>query len=237
MGADVGLFGKFAKAGETQARQKRGGGQFLGSPEPLPSGCNQWDYRPSFATNRAPTLPRNGAGRAAFSSGAVRVLPRAALLRVSLLFVVALTGIEPATSQFSSVPLGLSNCVFGAVQFATRAFVAVRMADVLPWCCPAAGIRLIAGQSDTVGRLASIFLANVIQPSRSTRGPDRSRQWKNALGRQPILVINWPISAEFYAWLSLRASEVILVSRLARRSRRRRSGPGGNVRRNISRTC
>jgi hypothetical protein len=28
---------------------------------------------------------------------------------------------------------------------------------------------LIAGPSDTVGRLASIFLANVIQPPRSTR--------------------------------------------------------------------
>jgi hypothetical protein len=86
--------------------------------------------------------------------------------------------------------LGLSSCVFGPVQFATRAFVAVRRADVLPWCCPAAGIRLIAGRSNTVGRLASIFLANVIQPPRRPRGPDRSRQRKNALGRQPILVIN-----------------------------------------------
>jgi hypothetical protein len=84
-----------------------------------------------------------------FSSGALRVLPRAALLRVSLLFVVALTGIEPATLQFSSVQLGLSSCVFGPGQFATKAFVAVRMADVLPWCCPAAWIRLIAGQSNT----------------------------------------------------------------------------------------
>ena len=63
--------------------------------------------------------------------------------------MVALTGIEPATLQFSSVQLGLSGCVFGPVQFATKAFVAVRMADVLPWCCPAAGIRLITGQSNT----------------------------------------------------------------------------------------
>ena len=77
------------------------------------------------------------------------MLPRAALRPVSLLFVVALTGIEPATLQFSSVQLGLSGCVFGPVQFATKAFVAVRMADVLPWCCPAVGIRLIAGQSNT----------------------------------------------------------------------------------------
>jgi|ERR1017187_2569900 hypothetical protein len=90
-----------------------------------------------------------GRDSADFSSGAVRVLPRAALLRVSLLFVVALTGIEPATLQLSSVRLGLSSCVFGPVQFATRAFIAVRWADVLPWCCPAAGIRLIAGQSIT----------------------------------------------------------------------------------------
>src|ERR1022692_5347725 len=88
-----------------------------------------------------------GRDSADFSSGAVRVLPRAALLRVSLLFVVALTGIEPATLQFSSVQLGLSSCVFGPVQFATRAFVTVRRADVLPWCCPAAGIRLIAGHA------------------------------------------------------------------------------------------
>src|ERR1017187_1631024 len=90
-----------------------------------------------------------GRDSADFSSGAMRVLPRAALRSVSLLFLVALTGIEPDTLQFSSVRLGLSSCVFGPVQFATRAFVAVRMADVLPWCCPAAGIRLIAGQSNT----------------------------------------------------------------------------------------
>ena len=55
--------------------------------------------------------------------------------------LVALTGIEPAGRQFSSVQLGLSSCVFGSVQFATRAFSAVRMADVLPRCCPAARIR------------------------------------------------------------------------------------------------
>src|ERR1017187_7154223 len=80
-----------------------------------------------------------GRDSADFSSGAMRVLPRAALRSVSLLFLVALTGIEPDTLQFSSVRLGLSSCVFGPVQFATRAFVAVRMADVLPWCCPATG--------------------------------------------------------------------------------------------------
>ena len=72
-----------------------------------------------------------------FSSGALRVLPRAALLRVSLLFVVALTGIEPATLQFSSVQLGLSSCVFGPFQFVTTPKRALRTADVLPWCCPA----------------------------------------------------------------------------------------------------
>ena len=50
-----------------------------------------------------------------------------------------LTGIEPAGRQFSSVQLGLSSCVFGLVQFATRAFRAVRMADVLPGAAPQPG--------------------------------------------------------------------------------------------------
>jgi hypothetical protein len=57
--------------------------------------------------------------------------------------MVALTGIEPAFGQFSSVQLGLSRCVFSPVQFATRAFRGLRMADVLPRCCPAARIRLL----------------------------------------------------------------------------------------------
>ena len=57
--------------------------------------------------------------------------------------MVALMGIEPAGYQFSSVQLGLSSCVFGLVQFASRAFKAVWMADVLPWCCPATRIRLL----------------------------------------------------------------------------------------------
>src|ERR1700686_211388 len=34
--------------------------------------------------------------------------------------MVALTGIEPAGSQFSSVQLGLSSCVFGLVQLIER---------------------------------------------------------------------------------------------------------------------
>src|ERR1700682_5677054 len=50
--------------------------------------------------------------------------------------MVALTGIEPAGRQFSSVQLGLSSCVFGLVQFATRAFRVVRMTDVLPRVLP-----------------------------------------------------------------------------------------------------
>jgi hypothetical protein len=61
--------------------------------------------------------------------------------------MVALTGIEPAGRQFSSVQLGLSRYVFSPVQFATRAFKAVRMADVLPRCCPAARIRLLRSAS------------------------------------------------------------------------------------------
>jgi hypothetical protein len=69
--------------------------------------------------------------RAAFFSGAVRVLPRAALLLVSLLFVVALTGIEPVGCQSSSVQLSLSRYIFSPVQFATGAFRAVRRAGVV----------------------------------------------------------------------------------------------------------
>src|ERR1017187_4583889 len=104
--------------------------------------------------------------------------------------MVALTGVEPAKSQFSSVQLGLSSCVFGLVQFETRAFRAVRMADVLPRCCPAARIRLLAGQSNNpADRLARKFLARVIQPPRSVRGHDRARQRKTRW-RWPIITIN-----------------------------------------------
>jgi hypothetical protein len=45
--------------------------------------------------------------------------------------------------QFSSVQLGLSSCVFGLVQFATRAFRAAGMAYVLSRCCPATRILLL----------------------------------------------------------------------------------------------
>ena len=45
--------------------------------------------------------------------------------------MVALTGIEPADRQFSSVQLGLSRYVFSPVQFATRAFRALRVAGVV----------------------------------------------------------------------------------------------------------
>jgi hypothetical protein len=72
--------------------------------------------------------------------------------------MAALTGIEGAGCQFSSVQLGLSSCVFDSVQFATRAFRALRMADVLPRCCPATRIRLLrsaiplrAGPAQPVG--------------------------------------------------------------------------------------
>ena len=77
-------------------------------------------------------------------SGTLRVIFCGQLVaRKSLITMVALTGIEPAGYQFSSVQLGLSSCVFGLVQFATRAFRAVWMADVLPRCCPATRIRLL----------------------------------------------------------------------------------------------
>ena len=90
--------------------------------------------------------------------------------------MVALTGIEPAGYRFSSVQLGLSSCVFGLVQFATGAFRAVWMADVLPRCCPGAAPRpgfgfsrfpipLRAGNPMLADRPGiGIFLARVIQP-------------------------------------------------------------------------
>ena len=74
---------------------------------------------------------KDGAIGRVFSASALRVLPRAALRPVSLLFLVALTGIEPATLQFSSVQLGLSSCVFSPVESATRAFRALRVAGVV----------------------------------------------------------------------------------------------------------
>ena len=46
--------------------------------------------------------------------------------------------IEPAGQRFSSVPLGLSGCVFSRLQFATGTHKPVWTADVLPWCCPGA---------------------------------------------------------------------------------------------------
>jgi len=80
IGADGGLLQVFR-----EARQKCGGR----------SGCNQREYRPNLATSGVPALPGNGPAERRFSSGAVRVLPCAALRPVSLLFLVALTGIEP----------------------------------------------------------------------------------------------------------------------------------------------
>src|ERR1035441_2523304 len=56
---------------------------------------------------------------------------RAALLPVSLLFLVALTGIEPAGRQSGSVQFSLSRYIFSPAQFATGAFRAVRRAGVV----------------------------------------------------------------------------------------------------------
>jgi hypothetical protein len=62
-----------------------------------------------------------------------------------------------------------------------------------------------------------------------------------AVSPQPELLtsgaFNRPISAYLSGVSRVRASQTILVSRLARRFRRRREAPSGNVRRNISRTC
>ena len=53
----------------------------------------------------------------------------------------------------------------------------------------------------------------------------------------PDGAFNRLISAYLSGVLRVCASQTILVSRLARRSRRRREAPSGNVRRNISRMC
>jgi len=52
--------------------------------------------------------------------------------------MVALTGIEPPHRGFISVQLGLSSCVFSAVQFSDQGFGAVWVAGVVPWSSPAA---------------------------------------------------------------------------------------------------
>src|SRR5216684_932035 len=84
--------------------------------------------------------------------------------------MVALTGIEPAGYQFSSVPLGLSSCVFGLVQFATRAFRAVWMADVLPrdQDSVAQDPRFPCARVIQCSPTGRVFLARVIQPPPTT---------------------------------------------------------------------
>src|ERR1035441_4114135 len=97
--------------------------------------------------------------------------------------MVALTGVEPAKRQSSSVQLGLSSCVFGLVQFASRAFRAVRMADVLPRCCPVARIRLLAGQSNTRPPARQKASCARNQPPRSARGPGVAGEAVGARGQ------------------------------------------------------
>ena len=115
----------------------------------------------------------SGSGRRgrSFSSGFFRVLPRAALRRVSLLFLVALTGIEPATLQFSSVQLGLSSCVFGPVQLATKRLGPYRWLTCCPGAAARPGFGCSRGQSNTRPRLPRKSVARAIQPPRSARDP------------------------------------------------------------------
>jgi hypothetical protein len=44
--------------------------------------------------------------------------------------------LPPNRTRWAPVQLGLSGCVFGIVQFATRAFRAARVADVQPGAAP-----------------------------------------------------------------------------------------------------
>jgi hypothetical protein len=101
--------------------------------------------------------------------------------------MAALTGVEPAGRQFSSVQLGLSSCVFGLVQFATKAFRAVRMTDVLPVVprnqdSVSSKIRdslacgVIPMLADRMG-IIGIFLARVIQATgRGAAGCSRAAE-------------------------------------------------------------
>jgi len=70
--------------------------------------------------------------------------------------MVALTGIEPDRCRFSSVRTGLSSCVFSLGQFAGKALRAVRWPDVLPRCCPAGGIRLLAGNPELAREIVKL---------------------------------------------------------------------------------
>src|ERR1700680_1210611 len=102
--------------------------------------------------------------------------------------MVALTGIEPAKGQFSWVQLGLSTCVFGPVQFATMAFRAVRTADVLPRCCPAARIRdplarVIQPPADypKISRASPTWVALIPRPASRVRRGSTSRRCQDLL--------------------------------------------------------
>jgi hypothetical protein len=55
--------------------------------------------------------------------------------------LVALTGVEPAVRQFSSVQLGLSGCRFSTVGVRKVIEHTPRIRDVLPRSCPGAGFR------------------------------------------------------------------------------------------------
>jgi hypothetical protein len=66
--------------------------------------------------------------------------------------MVALTGIEPAGCQASSVQLGLSGCVFSSTQFDAIPIKGVWTADVLTWCWPEVGSAGHAGGVNSLPR-------------------------------------------------------------------------------------
>jgi len=69
------------------------------------------------------------------NSGASRVAARRSARRVSLLFLVALTGIEPVTGRPWQSAVVLSSSVFSSGGRMAGAQVAIWTADVLPRSC------------------------------------------------------------------------------------------------------
>jgi len=84
--------------------------------------------------------------------------------------LVSLTGIEPAFGQFSWVQLGLSRYVFSPVQFATRAFKALRVAGVVcRWS--------VAVMHRPYGRARSPLRGSVRSPLVATPTPLHQQVW------------------------------------------------------------
>ena len=86
--------------------------------------------------------------------------------------MVALTGVEPANRQFSSVQLGLSGCRFSTVQFARRLRKAPRTAGVVSRWSPGPVFR----RTQTARKTAKTTAPRWRQARRRRRGAGRRRE-------------------------------------------------------------